>query len=290
MLILRKRSFAVFLFALMTISPLLAADSVATSEVIGSIESHGPVQLGDVRMPSVGTLFAGDRVATNNGVALIRYTNGAQIVLASESRANFAPGQVQLEIGLMTFESAFMHGVAFSVSSIRMEPTSPKIIGSITLRENKVGIAVTQGTLQITDASGVELALMKGGEARSFGVPSIGNLTQPVHARNTNKGAEALELFLAGAQQRAAVLLREAKRLSIYTEGATTFSEIAITIERLEAMQRQLAQGVGPTAQTASQLNAIITTLNSANASLRPCETPAAVKAASPSRVFRSCH
>ena len=48
--------------------------------MLGSIAATGPVQVGDISVPAAGTLFAGDRVTTHNGSAVIQYKAGARVV------------------------------------------------------------------------------------------------------------------------------------------------------------------------------------------------------------------
>jgi hypothetical protein len=319
------RLFAVA-WVLMSHPPSMAASSTASRDVVGSIESHGWVQVGDVQMPTVGTLFAGDQVTTNNGVAVIQYKNRARILLASESRANFAPKRVQLEMGLMTFQTTLMDGVVFAAATLRMEPTSLRAAANVILTEHRASVVVTRGTFKVLDRTGVQLASLnagdarlfeespaassrpaaspaperaaappRGGEAKKFALRApvkgleIGN-PGPVRSVGVNNSVDALQTLLAAAQARATTLQTQANTLrSISPQGEVISADVATKIAELATLQQQLASGANATAQMATQLDAIIAAIDADNASFRPCETPAASRAASPSRVSMIC-
>jgi hypothetical protein len=148
---------------------IVAASAGTTSQgVLGSITSHGSVRVGEMFVPSEGTLFSGDRVQTNNGSAVIQYRDGARIMLASGSLASFAPAGMQLEKGLMSFQTVAGNGMIFAVSTLRLEPTTAKAAANVTLKDSKASVAVTEGTLKVVDPSGVQLASLHAGDARLF--------------------------------------------------------------------------------------------------------------------------
>jgi hypothetical protein len=171
MLKLGCREFVALLLSLLIATPPRiagAANGPAARTALGSIESSGTVRIGEVLTPSQNTLFAGDRVRTNNGGAVIQYRQGSRVVLASETVADFAPARVQLEKGLMTFESPSNSGMIFAASTLRLEPSAAKTAANVTFTDSKASISVTQGTLKIVDPSGLQLASLNAGEARMF--------------------------------------------------------------------------------------------------------------------------
>lgn len=169
MLKLDGRSFLALLLSVLLLYPSpMTAGTTASRNVLGSIAARGSVQVGEVLMPTEGTLFAGDRVQTNNGSAIIQYREGARIQLASGSLANFTPSRVQLEKGLMSFQTASNNGMMFAVSTLRLEPSTPKAAANVTLKDSKASVAVTEGTLKIVDPSGAQLASLNAGDARLF--------------------------------------------------------------------------------------------------------------------------
>ena len=165
-----RQLLAVLLSVLVLNQPIVMAASTGSAprSVLGSITSTGSVRVGEMPVPTEGTLFSGDRVQTNNGNAVIQYRDGARIMLASESLANFAPARMQLEKGLMTIQTVAGNGMVFAVSTLRLEPATAKASANVTLKDSKASVAVTEGTLKVVDPSGVQLASLHAGDARLF--------------------------------------------------------------------------------------------------------------------------
>src|SRR3972149_5081664 len=78
--------------------------------VLGSINTYGTVRVGDVAVPTQGTLFAGDQVKTDVGAAVVQYQQGARVRMGSESMATFSPSRVQLQRGQMSFQARSADG------------------------------------------------------------------------------------------------------------------------------------------------------------------------------------
>jgi hypothetical protein len=161
---------ALILSVLVLNPPSIVAASGGTppQSILGFITSRGSVRVGEMAVPSEGTLFSGDRVQTNSGVAVIQYRDGARIMLASESVANFALARMQLEKGLMSFQTVAGKGMVFAVSTLRLEPATAKAAANVTFKDSKANVAVTEGTLKVVDPSGVQLASLNAGDARLF--------------------------------------------------------------------------------------------------------------------------
>ena len=192
MLKLGGKEFVALLLSLLVAAPprfAAAANGPAARAALGSIESRGAVRIGEVLTPSQNTIFAGDRVQTNNGGAVIQYRQGSRVVLASETVADFAPARVQLEKGLMTFESASNSGMIFAASTLRLEPGSAKTAANVTFTDNKASIAVNEGTLKVVDPSGLQLASLNAGDARMFEESPAGS--EPASASSPSPAAPA---------------------------------------------------------------------------------------------------
>ena len=180
-----RQLLALLLCALMVNPPSIFAASTpsASRAVLGSIATNGSVRVGEVLVPTEGTLFSGDRVNTNNGNATIQYRDGARVQLASESLADFAPGRIQLEKGLMSFSTVSADGMVFSASTLRLEPTTAKSAANVTLKDTKASVSVTEGTVKVIDPSGTLLASLKAGDARLFEeAPSSSSAADPAAA------------------------------------------------------------------------------------------------------------
>src|SRR3990172_9134700 len=129
--------------ALIQPGPISAAsvDTSSPRSIIGSITSNGSVQVGDIPVPSVSTLFSGDQVTTTAGNAVIQYRQGPRVILGGASQASFTDGQVQLHRGQMAFESSG-RPVGFSISTLKVEPTSSNSAVNVTVEDNLATVAV----------------------------------------------------------------------------------------------------------------------------------------------------
>ena len=171
MLNVQGRQFlAVLLCLWIANAPNISAASAAATPrtAIGSIQSHGAVRVGEILAASDSTLFAGDRVQTNNGGASVQYREGVRITLGSESVATFTPERVQIERGLMTFQTIANNRVSFAASSLRLEPSSAKTVGNVVFKDSRASVSVSEGTVKVLDPSGVQLAALNAGDARVF--------------------------------------------------------------------------------------------------------------------------
>lgn len=175
-----SKQFLAVLLCLSVLDPTgLFASSVKNDRtVLGSIESHGAVRVGEILIPSQATLFAGDRVQTNNGGAMIQYRQGVRVSLGSESIADFTPARVQLERGLMNFQTS-SNAVAFAASTLRLEPATAKTSVNVSFQGSKASVSVSEGSLKVIDPSGVQLASLKAGEARLFEEASASAASAP---------------------------------------------------------------------------------------------------------------
>lgn len=150
-------------------SGLIGGSNVtAARSALGFIESRGAVRVGEILAPSETTLFAGDRVATNSGQALVQYRQGTRVTLAGETVANFAAARVQLEKGLMTIQTVSNTGMVFAASTLRLEPAVARTAANITFNNSKASVAVSEGTVNVVDPSGTQLASLNAGDARLF--------------------------------------------------------------------------------------------------------------------------
>lgn len=257
----------------------LAANSAPARSALGSIESRGGVRIGEVLTPSQNTIFAGDRVQTNNGGAVIQYRQGSRVVLASETIADFAPARVQLEKGLMTFESASNSGMIFAASTLRLEPASAKTAANVTMNESKASVAVTQGTLKVVDPSGLQLASLNAGEARLFeeapatsepasaSAPSPSAPAAPPQAGggNSHKWVLALGAAAAGVSLGIAGIVRAndansradsatASLAVVQSQNAALQAQVQSALALANGLSRQASVSAGVAADLATQI------------------------------------
>jgi len=150
--------------ALIRPTPMMSAPA---SAVLGSVTPRGEVNVGDVRLPGMSALFAGDHVRTSAGSAMIQYQDGPRVVLGIESQASFSPSRVELRSGQMSF-STEAGGPLFTAATLRIEPTEAKSAANVTYIDHKATVSVTEGSFRVVDPSGVQLASLRTGEARLF--------------------------------------------------------------------------------------------------------------------------
>lgn len=61
-----------------------------------------------------------------------------------------------------------MNAPAFAVSTLRLEPATAVSVATVTLQDKKASVSVTEGTLNIVDPTGVQLASLSAGQAGVF--------------------------------------------------------------------------------------------------------------------------
>jgi len=271
-----KELFTVLLAVLVSNPSIMIAASTeaAPRNVLGSIASHGSVRVGETQMPAEGTLFAGDRVETTNGSALIQYRDGARIVLVGQSQADFAPAHVQLSKGLMTFQTVSGDGLVFAASTLRLEPASPRTAANVTVNDNKATVAVTEGTLKVVDPSGVQLASLRVGDARLFeeapaSSPEPAAAAPPAappqsggagsSASSNHKWLLALGVAAAGTAVGVAALVR--------ANDANSHSDSqAALVSQIQAQNAALTSQVSSLRAQAASVNSFLSSLSAASA------------------------
>ena len=161
-----KQILSVVLASLMVYPYPMQAGSPAA--IVGSMNSYGPVMVGENTTPAESTLFAGDLVNTHSGNAVVRYTDGARVLLAKSSTAVFSPKSVELQQGQMSFQTVSSKDVVFRATSLRLEPMTEKTSADVTVKDGKATISVTEGSVRAVDPSGASLAVIPAGEAKLF--------------------------------------------------------------------------------------------------------------------------
>lgn len=242
----------------MSAEPVMSAPPAA---VLGSITSYGSVYVGDVSVPSESTLFAGDQVSTRLGSAVIQYKEGARVLLAVGSEAQFTADQAQLQKGQMTFRAVSKDGPTFAASSLRLEPAAANSSASVTLNDGKASVAVTEGAVRVVDPSGARLASLQAGEARLFAMAS------PAASAPAAPSASAA----AAAPQAGGMSGNKVWLLALGVAVVGTSLGIAGLVRASDADERAEASATAAAAAqtSADQLRTLVTTLQSQNAALQ---------------------
>ncbi len=185
MLTMSARQLLSLLLIALLVHPSSLVSATASSgprAVLGSVTSYGSVRVGDVPMPSSGTLFSGDQVQTQLGTAMVQYREGPRVLLTSESLANFSSSEIQLQKGSMSFWAVSESGPTFAASTLRLEPASAKAAADVILEGKKASVLVTEGTVKVVDPSGAQIASLRAGEARLFEEAAAAALPSPAAA------------------------------------------------------------------------------------------------------------
>ena len=135
---------------------------------LGSVTTRGTVRIGQTTISSLGALFSGDQVQTQLAGAVIQYRQGSRIRLAPDSSAQFTDSHVQLQQGQMEFRIASGSGPTFAASTLRLESATKQTIAQVSLQDKTASVSVTEGTLNILDPSGVQLAAIPAGQGSVF--------------------------------------------------------------------------------------------------------------------------
>jgi hypothetical protein len=138
----------------------------ASSPAIGLATANGSFQVDSARVWGNTTLLDGSVVETAKAPSQLKLNNGAELRLASDSRARVHGGRLVLEKGGGQVESA-----AFPVEarSLRVLPSGTGTVARVRLAgSSQVVVAAVRGSVRVTNAGGVLVANLAAGEALSF--------------------------------------------------------------------------------------------------------------------------
>ena len=272
---LKTRDMLSILLSVLLIHPY-PVQAATPAAVLGSISSYGAVSVGAVIAPSEGTLFAGDLVNTRLGSAVIQYKEGARVLLAMDSSAQFTASTVQLQKGQMTFRSASENGPMFSASSLRLEPAAANSSANVILNEGRASVAVTEGAVRVVDPTGVRLADLEAGEARLFAmaVPPAAAAASPAVPAAPQASTESKTIWLLALGVSAvatslgiAALVRANDASDKADEAAAKNTELTAQITALQGtintLQGQITTLQGQIAALQSSSSAQQATINS---------------------------
>ena len=68
----------------------------------------------------------------------------------------------------MVFRTASANAPVFAASTLRLEPATAVSAATVTLQDKKANVSVTEGTLNIVDPTGVQLASLNTGQTGVF--------------------------------------------------------------------------------------------------------------------------
>jgi uncharacterized protein YdeI (BOF family) len=143
--------------ALLTSGSLLFLLAVPPS--VGVIRSNGDFQVDGSTVSRNATLFEGSTVQTTTAQSKIQMSNGAQIVLRPNSRAQVYKDRVE-------------------AATLRISPVSTQTVAEIVTQDNnRVSISATQGLVDVRNGAGVLVATVRPGLALAFTAQAGGAAT-----------------------------------------------------------------------------------------------------------------
>ena len=271
-----KQALALFLCGLLIRPAPLTAEPAA---ILGSVTPQGQVNVGDVRLPGMSALFAGDQIRTDAGRALIQYKQGPRVVLEVDSQASFSPSRVELQKGQMSFTSQ-EGGPMFAASTLRIEPIEINSKADVTYRDHKATVRVTEGSFRVVDPSGDLLASLRTGEARLFeevspaapapGAPAAVPPAAPAAPQAGSGGSKRTWLLVLGMGV-VGTTLGIAALVSSSDEDEVANAELAAARAEANDLQAQVntfKSSANLTSQQRAQLESIASTISSIQTSL----------------------
>ncbi|MBI3895578.1 MAG: hypothetical protein HY313_06575 [Acidobacteria bacterium] len=272
-----KQLLAVLLsVALVNPAPMSAAsvETVSPPSTLGSITVNGSVQVREIQVPTMSTLFSGDRVQTGQGNAIVQYKEGPRVLLGSESAANFSTSEVQLQKGQMTFETSGKP-VIFAASTLRLEPAAGKSAANVTVQDKTASVSVSEGSVRVMDPSGTKLADLKAGDARLFekvAAPPPPPAAAPAAAPQMGGGGGAWLVALAagivGTSLGIAALVRANNAEDAADDAQATAEAAQSQVAAIQSTNAALQTQVNSLNSQLVSLNAFATAQKASNAEL----------------------
>ncbi|MFN7993893.1 MAG: hypothetical protein U0Q18_09845 [Bryobacteraceae bacterium] len=146
-----------------------------SNAVIGTVVTKGSFQLNQSRSWSNATVFEGSQIETTNWAAQVRLSNGADVQLASESRARVYETRLVLERGIGQVDS---EKYAVEAGGLRISPNGAGSIARVAVNGPKtVQVAAYQGSVIVRNQAGLLLAKLENGNELAFEPPAQGAST-----------------------------------------------------------------------------------------------------------------
>ncbi len=150
---------------------LLAAGAVsylaASGPAVGVAVADGSFQVDHSQVWGNATLFDGSVVETGRALSRLKFSSGARLSLASESRATVHQGRLVLESGMGQLEAA--PGFEVESRTLRISAAEPGTIARIRLENSPaVMVATLRGSVRVTNAEGLLVADVEAGKSLDF--------------------------------------------------------------------------------------------------------------------------
>jgi hypothetical protein len=149
------------------VSILVGTLCLATNPAIGLVVTNGSFSVDAAQVRGNATLFEGNMVETAKTPSQVQLNNGVKMRLSSASRATIFGGRTVLERGTGQLESSGAYEM--EARTLRISGTEPNTVARVQLSgKNSVIVAAVTGTVQVTNANGLLVALMVSGRELEF--------------------------------------------------------------------------------------------------------------------------
>lgn len=162
------------LWVIGTISWLSAANTA-----IGMAVANGSFQIDHSRVWGNTTLFDGSIIETATASSQLQLNGGAQMRLASNTRATVYQNKLVLESGYGQLESAA--GYEIEARSLRISPVARDTVARIRLvGDRTVTVAAIRGAVRVANGTGLLVANVEAGSSLDF-EPQVAGASAPTH-------------------------------------------------------------------------------------------------------------
>ncbi len=145
----------------------LVTSLMASNAAIGLAVASGDFQVNAKQARGTATLFDGTTVETGKAASQIRLDNGAELRLATDSRAKVYQDRIVLEKGTGQLESS----AAFPLESrtLRIVSTQPNTVARVLVADQgKVLVSTLRGAVRVTNSAGLAVANVTSGLSMVF--------------------------------------------------------------------------------------------------------------------------
>ena len=139
----------------------------ASNAAIGLAAANGTFQVNSAAVTGNATLFEGTLIETSNAPSHLQLHNGADIRLATDSRARVYGDRATLEKGYGQLESSSSYTV--EANSLRVVNATPGSIARVQLTgQGKVVITALRGSVKVANGAGFLVSDVAEGTSRAF--------------------------------------------------------------------------------------------------------------------------
>lgn len=230
---------------LMLLGVVAAAPAFAGSAVIGSVAGSMNATIGGQALMPNTTVFSGDSLQVNDGVAVVAIDKSSRVVFGRETTASFLRDTNEVTVLLSRGNLSMYHpqdsvGLRVKVGEVTVVPAKGfKTLGEVAMVGNSVVISAKEGSFRV-EGSGSALEVAKGktitiaaktarSAAPAPGRPQLGGVSTNTALEAGALGAGAAAAILAGIAMSRAGDAKDAANSAITAANAATAAGNAAT-------------------------------------------------------------